>query len=112
MNPLRVNSSLIRKVAPTKLAGTQRPKAELRKVFPIIWELVRPRRGLLAIGLFLMVINRVSGLVLPYSRCSRGAATPISTPATRLMSSLANTRQTPHERVDTLFGFRAGDIAR
>ena len=53
--------------SPTKLAGTPRPKAELRKVFPIIWELVRPRRGLLAIGFLLMVINRVSGLVLPYS---------------------------------------------
>ena len=68
MNPLRVNSSLIRKVpSPTKLAGTPRPKTELRKVFPIIWELVRPRRGLLVLGFLLMVINRVSGLVLPYS---------------------------------------------
>jgi len=53
--------------SPTKLAGTPRPKAELRKVLPIIWELLRPRRGLLALGLVLMVINRVSGLVLPYS---------------------------------------------
>jgi len=53
--------------SPTKLAGTPRPKTELRKVFPIIWELVRPRRGLLVLGFLLMVINRVSGLVLPYS---------------------------------------------
>jgi len=30
-------------------------------------ELIRPRRGLLAVGFLLMVINRVSGLVLPYS---------------------------------------------
>ncbi len=68
MNPLRVNSSLIRKVAShTKLAETPRPKAELRQVLPIIWELVRPRRGLLVLGFGLMVINRVSGLVLPYS---------------------------------------------
>jgi ABC-type multidrug transport system fused ATPase/permease subunit len=68
MNPLRVNSSLIRKVAShTKLAETPRPKAELRQVLPVIWELVRPRRGLLALGFGLMVINRVSGLVLPYS---------------------------------------------
>lgn len=50
-----------------KLAGTSRPKAELRNVFPILWELVRPRRGLLAVGFLLMVINRVCGLVLPYS---------------------------------------------
>src|SRR3954447_2087328 len=33
----------------------------------MVWELMRPRRGLLALGLVLMVINRVSGLVLPYS---------------------------------------------
>src|ERR1019366_3268489 len=39
----------------------------LRAVLPDIWELVRPRRGLLALSFFLMVINRVAGLVLPYS---------------------------------------------
>jgi subfamily B ATP-binding cassette protein MsbA len=32
-----------------------------------VWELVRPRRGLLAVGFVLMVINRVASLVLPYS---------------------------------------------
>ncbi|MGA2589609.1 MAG: ABC transporter ATP-binding protein, partial [Bryobacteraceae bacterium] len=36
-------------------------------MLPDIWELVRPRRGLLAIGMVLMAINRVSGLVLPAS---------------------------------------------
>jgi ABC-type multidrug transport system fused ATPase/permease subunit len=50
-----------------KLAGASRPKAELRNVLPILWELIRPRRALLAFGFLLMVINRVSGLVLPYS---------------------------------------------
>src|SRR5437762_1973332 len=39
----------------------------LRKLLPDIMELVRPRRGLLAIGFVLMAINRVSGLVLPAS---------------------------------------------
>jgi ABC-type multidrug transport system fused ATPase/permease subunit len=34
---------------------------------PILGELFRPRRGLLALGFVLMLINRVSGLVLPYS---------------------------------------------
>src|SRR5438445_6884282 len=34
---------------------------------PEIWALVRPRKRLLAVGLVLMAINRVSGLVLPYS---------------------------------------------
>src|SRR5258708_25385215 len=32
-----------------------------------IWALMRPRRGLLAIGFALMAINRVSGVVFPYS---------------------------------------------
>ena len=44
------------------------PKAQrLRAVLPIVWELTRPRLGLLGIGFLLMVINRVSSLVLPYS---------------------------------------------
>jgi len=34
---------------------------------PLVWELIRPRRGLLAIGFVLMAINRVASLVLPYS---------------------------------------------
>jgi ABC-type multidrug transport system fused ATPase/permease subunit len=40
---------------------------KLRKVLPLVWDLVRPRRGLLAVGFVLMAINRVSSLVLPYS---------------------------------------------
>jgi subfamily B ATP-binding cassette protein MsbA len=39
----------------------------LRAVVPIVWELMRPRKKLLAVGFLLMAINRVSGLVLPYS---------------------------------------------
>jgi subfamily B ATP-binding cassette protein MsbA len=42
-----------------------RPK--LSAVLPLVWELIRPRRGLLAIGFALMAINRVASLVLPYS---------------------------------------------
>ena len=42
-------------------------KQTLRAVLPDLWELVRPRRGLLALSFVLMVINRVAGLVLPYS---------------------------------------------
>jgi ABC-type multidrug transport system fused ATPase/permease subunit len=42
-------------------------KQQLRTVLPAVWELMRPRRGLLALGFLLMVVNRVSGLVLPYS---------------------------------------------
>ena len=36
-------------------------------MLPEVWELMRPRRGLLALGFLLMLMNRVSGLVLPYS---------------------------------------------
>jgi subfamily B ATP-binding cassette protein MsbA len=39
----------------------------LRAVWPEVWALVRPRRGMLALGLVLMGINRVSSLVLPWS---------------------------------------------
>lgn len=39
----------------------------LRELWPQIWEFLRPRRGILALGFVLMGINRVSGLVLPYS---------------------------------------------
>ncbi len=51
-----------------KVDSTRKPaRARLRAVLPHVWELIRPRRELLALGLLLMVINRVSGLVLPYS---------------------------------------------
>jgi len=43
-----------------------RGKAKLRKVWPEIWALVAPRKGLILIGLLLMAINRIAGLVLPY----------------------------------------------
>jgi ABC-type multidrug transport system fused ATPase/permease subunit len=37
------------------------------KNLPDVWALIKPRRGLLALGFVLMAINRVSGLVLPAS---------------------------------------------
>jgi len=44
------------------------PKVQrLRAILPEVWRLMRPRRWLLALGLVLMVINRVAALVLPYS---------------------------------------------
>jgi len=36
-------------------------------VLPEVWKLMRPRRGVLALGFVLMVINKVAGFVLPYS---------------------------------------------
>jgi ABC-type multidrug transport system fused ATPase/permease subunit len=44
------------------------PKIQrLKAVWPEVWKLMRPRRGLLALGFVLMVINKLAGFVLPYS---------------------------------------------
>ena len=47
-------------------AGTGQ-KTDVFRALPEAWKLIRPRRRLLALGFCLMVINRVSGLVLPAS---------------------------------------------
>jgi len=50
--------------------GSQKPPLtakRLRAVAPVVWDLMRPRKKLLALGFGLMAINRVSALVLPYS---------------------------------------------
>jgi subfamily B ATP-binding cassette protein MsbA len=39
----------------------------LKSVLPLLKDLIRPRRGLLALGFLLMVVNRLCGLVLPAS---------------------------------------------
>jgi ABC-type multidrug transport system fused ATPase/permease subunit len=43
------------------------PSARFRELWPDIRAIVRPRRGSLALGLVLIAINRLSGIVLPYS---------------------------------------------
>ena len=58
-------SNRSRSGAPQDEVKKKRPP--LRKVLPEIWTLIKPRRWLLAFGFVLMVINRVSGLVLPAS---------------------------------------------
>ena len=53
---------------PTPAPAEKKPAAQtLKVVWPDLWALVRPRRALLAFGLVLMAVNRVSGLVLPAS---------------------------------------------
>ncbi len=49
--------------------GDKKPvrSVNFRELWPDVWALLRPRRKILAIGLVLMVVNRVSGLVLPMS---------------------------------------------
>ena len=46
-------------------AGKKKP--ELRKVLPEIWDLVKPRRWVLAFGLVLMIVSRLASFVLPLS---------------------------------------------
>jgi subfamily B ATP-binding cassette protein MsbA len=43
------------------------PSERFRALWPDIWALVKPRRKLLFGGFLLIVVNRVCGLVLPYS---------------------------------------------
>ena len=50
-----------------KLTSKGSPRPQLRNVLPLVRELVRPRRSLLAAGFALMAVNRVASLVLPYS---------------------------------------------
>jgi ABC-type multidrug transport system fused ATPase/permease subunit len=55
----------------TETAPKSPAKSEKRKNawknLPDVWALMKPRRGLLALGFVLMAVNRVSGLVLPAS---------------------------------------------
>jgi ABC-type multidrug transport system fused ATPase/permease subunit len=48
-------------------ADLPKRKPNLKKLWPQIWALVAPRKGLLLAGMCLMAINRVAGLVMPYT---------------------------------------------
>src|SRR5258706_5283270 len=41
------------------------PLQQFRRWWPELWVLIRPRRGILSVGLVLMLINRLFGLALP-----------------------------------------------
>src|ERR1700688_4571738 len=62
--PMESNSRLS---SPAKEAAKPPKIQRLKAVWPEVWKLMRPRRGLLALGFVLMVINKVAGFVLPYS---------------------------------------------
>src|SRR4029077_16868208 len=55
------------KAAKAPDAAKKKPKVKLKQVLPDVWELIKPRRALLGFGLLLMAVNRISGLVLPWS---------------------------------------------
>ena len=48
-------------------ADLPKRKPNLKKLWPEVWALVAPRKWLILSGMGLMVINRVAGLVLPYT---------------------------------------------
>ena len=52
---------------PQPAAKPKKPKISGREAMREIWALMAPRKGLLAMGFVLMVINRVAGLVLPWT---------------------------------------------
>ena len=53
--------------ARAKAPDLPKRKPDLKKLWPEIKALVAPRKGLLAGGMALMAVNRVAGLVLPYT---------------------------------------------
>jgi len=52
---------------PKTAAAAPKPAPSLAKVWPLLRDLIAPRRNMLALGLLLMLVNRVTGLVLPAS---------------------------------------------
>ncbi len=66
--PRWMRGSRARSGEPQPTGEASRSSSErLRALLPDIWSLVKPRRGILALGLGLMLVNRLSGLVLPAS---------------------------------------------
>jgi ABC-type multidrug transport system fused ATPase/permease subunit len=51
----------------TRAASKVKKTKNAWKNLPHVWALIKPRRGILAVGLLLMAVNRVSGLILPAS---------------------------------------------
>jgi ABC-type multidrug transport system fused ATPase/permease subunit len=54
-------------IASPTLVKSEKRKKSAWKNLPDVWALIKPRRGLLALGFVLMAINRLAGLVLPAS---------------------------------------------
>ncbi len=75
MRPAASGSNLSSKaertrVRPSDRAGSdadKKPKPNLKQALPLVMQLLRPRRNLMIIGFLLMIVNRLSGLVLPMS---------------------------------------------
>jgi subfamily B ATP-binding cassette protein MsbA len=65
----RPSASLPSRPSPGSLddKSSKKKQATLRSQMPAVWKLIGPRKNLLILGFGLMIINRISGLVLPVS---------------------------------------------
>ena len=54
-------------IARARAAELPKRKPNLKRLWPQVWALIAPRKGLLLAGMCLMAINRVAGLVMPYT---------------------------------------------
>ncbi len=50
-----------------KAGDLPKRKPDLKRLWPQIWGLIAPRKALLLSGLCLMAVNRIAGLVMPYT---------------------------------------------
>jgi ABC-type multidrug transport system fused ATPase/permease subunit len=73
------------------LTDLPKRKPNLKKLWPQVWALVAPRKWLIVLGLGLMAINRVAGLVLPYTSKSLldGVLSPLHPHPERLLRIIA-----------------------
>jgi ABC-type multidrug transport system fused ATPase/permease subunit len=63
----RTTASSVAITAPTPVTKPKKSAAETWKALPEIWALLKPRKGVMLLGLLLMSINRIAGLALPFS---------------------------------------------
>jgi ABC-type multidrug transport system fused ATPase/permease subunit len=63
----RTTASSVAITAPTPITKPKKSAAETWKALPEIWALLKPRKGVMLLGLLLMSINRIAGLALPFS---------------------------------------------
>lgn len=54
-------------MGPEGAKAAKSPVQQMKNVWPELREMIRPRRGIIALGFLLMIVNKLSGLVLPLS---------------------------------------------
>jgi subfamily B ATP-binding cassette protein MsbA len=54
-------------MGPEASKAAKSPVQQMKNVWPELRDMIRPRRNIIALGFLLMIVNKLSGLVLPYS---------------------------------------------